>query len=154
MIRSRRVKASGPRIDYSLLPLKKGPSVQLEKGWKTAAFEKKLAAAYERVNLRDDHRSVISGTPLLASTSNDKQRREHNHLGRRSTYPSLRTAVKNIFLVSSYEHGFLTRNELLVHGADANKRLTFSWNRRLGPAGKEPFRIPAAVRYMAGKVAA
>jgi hypothetical protein len=143
----RRQKPQGPRIDYSVLPIKKGPSIQLEKGWKSAALEAALEKAYRAVDQRDENRSRVTGTVLLPSTGNDKRRREHNHLGPRSTYPSLKTAVKNIFLVSAYEHGFITRNELLIHGRDANKDLRFSWNRRLVPVGKEPFRIPASVRW-------
>lgn len=157
MIR-RRAKVKGPRIDWSEVTryggVPKGPSIQLEKGWKQAAFETALAKAYAKVDLRDENRSRITNTPLLPSTGNLKQLREHNHLGRRSTFPSLKTAVKNIFLVSNYEHGYLTRNELLTHGTDANKDLKFSWNRRLVPVGKEPFRVPASVRYEPRKATA
>jgi hypothetical protein len=153
MIR-RRSKPKGPRIDYSVLPIKKGPSIQLEKGWKQAKFEAALAKAYREVEARDENRSRVTGMPLLASSGNERQQREHNHLGRRSTYPSLKTAVKNIFLVSTYEHRFLTNNELLIHGRDANKDLRFSWNPRLIKPGKEPFRIPAAYRFDGRKAAA
>lgn len=155
MIRRRRLKVAGPRIDYSVLPIKKGPSVQLEKGWKQAAFEAALEKAYRQVDLRDEDRSRVTGTVLLTSTADDKRRREHNHLGPRSTYPSLKTAMKNIFLCSTYEHGFITRNELLIHGRDANKQLLFSWNPRIfKPGVKVPFRIPAAFRFDPRKAAA
>jgi hypothetical protein len=140
-----RRKPKGPRIDYSAIAaaggIAKGPSIQLEKGWKKKQFEQDMADAYVVVDLRDGNRSRISGKALLPMSSDPKQQREHNHLVPRSLAKSLRTAVKNIFLVSQYEHGFITRNELLVHGKDANKPLKFSWNRNLVPPGKEPFRI-------------
>lgn len=152
---SRRKKPTRPRIDYSAIAaaggIAKGPSIQLSKGWKQAEFERKLAQAYEKVNIRDDNHSRVTGKPLLASSSNPKQQREHNHLGNRSTHPSEKTSVANIFLVSSYEHGFLTRNELLTHGTNANKRLLFYWNRNLVPAGKEPFRIPGRLQWVQWK---
>jgi hypothetical protein len=145
-----RRKPKGPRIDYSAIEaaggIGKGTSSQLEKGWKAKQFEQDMAKAYEAVNVRDDNRSRVSGKPLLPVSSNPKQQREHNHLIARSLAKSLRTAVKNIFLVSQYEHGFITRNELLVHGTDANKPLKFSWNRNLVPPDKEPFRIPQQVK--------
>lgn len=146
-----RKKPKGPRIDYSAIAaaggIAKGPSIQLEKGWKKKDFERDLAAAYLAVDIRDCNRSRITGKQLLPSSGDPKQQREHNHLVPRSLAKSLRTAVKNIFLVSSYEHGFITRNELLVYGKDANKSLTFAWNRRLVAVGKEPFRIPASVLH-------
>lgn len=155
MIRRSRLKVAGPRIDYSVLKFPKGPSVQLEKGWKHAKFEADLRRAYERVNYRDENHSRVTGRVLLPSTKDDQRRREHNHLGRRSTYPSLKTAVQNIFLCSTYEHGFITRNELLIHGTDANQELRFYWNPRIfKPGVKVPFRIPAAVRYEPGRTAA
>lgn len=149
----KRPRVGGPRIDYSIFAIPKQRSIAAEKADKDAAFDAKLAKAYRAVELRDDNRSRITGTPLFPSSGQERQRREHNHLGRRSTYPSLKTAVKNIFLCSTYEHRFLTNNELLIHGTDANKELRFSWNRRLIPVGKEPFRIPRQFRYEQRKAA-
>lgn len=157
MIR-RRAKVLGPRIDYSVIAaaggIPKGPSIQLEKGWKQAAVETALAKAYAKVDARDENRSRVTGRRLLAISGNDKDRREHNHLENRSTAPDKITDVSNIFLVSTFEHGFLTRNELLIHGTNANKKLKFSWNLNSVPVGREPFRIPAANRYEPGKATA
>ncbi len=147
------------RIDYAAIAaaggIPKGPSKQVTQVWKTADFEKKLAKAYAKVNVRDDNHSRVTGKPLLASTKNDKARREHNHLANRATAPDKITDPANIFLVSTFEHGFITRNELLIHGTHANKELRFSWNPNVFKDGKAvPFRIPAAMRYVAGKKAA
>lgn len=153
MIR-RRPKAIGPRIDYSVFAIPKLRSIAAEKVDKQADFDQKLAKAYRQVELRDDERSRITGVRLFPSSGNERRQREHNHLGRRSTYPSLKTAVKNIFLCSTFEHRFLTNNELLVYGTDANKDLRFQWNPRIfKPNDRVPFRIPAAYRYE-GKAAA
>lgn len=150
MIR-RRLKVRGPRIDYSVLAIKKGPSIQLEKGWKKVAFETALAKAYAIVNARDRERSRITGINLFPHTEHLKARREHNHLEPRSTAPDRITDPSNIFLVSNYEHGFITSGALIVHGKDANKEIRFSWNRNMVPAGKEPFRIPGDRQYRPGK---
>lgn len=153
--RGKKTKLDGPKIDYSIFAIAKTRSIAAEKIEKDAAFDAKLAKAYREVELRDDDRCRVTGAQLFASTSNDKQRREHNHLGRRSTYPSLRTAVKNIFLVSTFVHQFLTNNELLIVGTNANRDLKFFWNPRIfKPGMRVPFRIPAAVRYEPGKAAA
>ena len=148
MIR-KRPKIKTTRIDYAAIAaaggIAKGPSVQLEKGWKDAQFIKDLAAAYLKVNRRDDNRSRVSGRVLLPRSGNDKDRREHNHLENRATAPSKITDAANIFLVSTYEHGFITRNELLIHGTNANRKLLFYWNPNIFTGNKPvPFRIPAA----------
>jgi hypothetical protein len=57
-----------------------------------------------------------------------KHRREHNHIKKRSTYPSLRAAVKNIHLCSKYEHDLITNGWITVEGSDANGDLFFHWN--------------------------
>ena len=154
--RRSKVQIKASRIDYAAIAaaggIAKGPSIQLEKGWKQAAFETALAKAYEKVNVRDENRSRVTGRALLASSGNDKNRREHNHLGNRSTHPDKITDAANIFLVSTFEHGFITRNELLIHGTNANRTLQFSWNPNVfKPGMKAPFRIPAAFRYQPGR---
>lgn len=157
MIR-KRLKVKGPRIDYAAIAaaggIGKGPSIQLEKGWKRAEFEKALADAYEVVNKRDRDRSRVTGRNLFASTDNLDALREHNHLDPRSTAPGRITDPANIFLVSNTEHGYITRGELLVHGTDANKELKFSWHPSVTANGKRPpFRILPALVYR-GRVAA
>ena len=137
------------RIDYAAIAaaggIPKGPSKQVTQVWKDAGFIKKLAKAYATVNVRDDGRSRVTGRVLRATTKNDKDRREHNHLANRSTAPAKITDPANIFLVSTFEHGFITRNELLIHGTDARKELKFSWNANVfKPGDPVPFRIPAA----------
>jgi hypothetical protein len=158
VIRAKRVKRPKMGINYAAIAaaggIGKGPSIQLTKGWRKAAFEKALADAYEIVNKRDRDRSRITGVNLFPNTDNLKALREHNHLGKRSTHPSEETNPANIYLVSNYEHQFLTSGELLTHGTDANKELKFSWNRHLVKSGKEPFRIPRANQYRPGKAVA
>lgn len=158
MIRKRAIKRPKMGINYAAIAaaggIGKGPSIPLEKGWKKAAFDKALAGAYDVVNKRDRDRSRITGVNLFPNAENLKALREHNHLGKRSTHPDEITDPRNIFLVSNYEHQFLTSGELLVHGTDASKELKFYWNRHLVKAGKEPFRIPTANLYKPGKAAA
>lgn len=150
----KRPRVGGPRIDYSVLAIPKIRSIAAEKAETDSAFEKQLREAYRQVEIRDENRSRVTGVVLFASSGNERRQREHNHLGRRSTYPSLKTAVKNIFLCSTYEHRFLTNNELLTHGTDANKDLRFYWNPRVFKPGMTvPFRIPAAHRYDPRKAA-
>ena len=159
MIRRRTLKRPKFGINYNAIAaaggIGKGPSIQLEKGWKQKAFEKALAAAYEEVNIRDDNRSRVTGRQLFAKTANLEALREHNHLGKRATHPSEKVSVKNIFLVSHTEHRYLTNNELLIHGKNANKELRFYWNPNVFKPGMPvPFRIPAAYRYEPGKAKA
>ena len=159
MIRRRtRPKIKGPRIDYAAIAaaggIGKGPSIPYEKGRKHARFAAELAEAYEEVNIRDRERSRISGKNLFPNTENLKALREHNHLEPRSTAPGRITDPSNIFLVSNYEHSFITSGDLLVHGTDARKDLKFYWNRHTVRPGKEPFRIPVANQYRPGKAVA
>jgi hypothetical protein len=158
MLRGRKLKVRGPRIDYAAIAaaggIGKGPSIPYEKGRKRAAFETALANAYDQVNVRDRNRSRITGKNLFPNTDDIRALREHNHLEPRSTAPARITDPSNIFLVSNYEHAFITSGDLLVHGKDARRDLKFSWNPNTVKAGREPFRIPAAVRYDVRKAAA
>lgn len=157
MIR-RRPKLRRIGIDWSAIEeaggIGKGPTIQLEKGWKDAAFTKALAEAYAIVDERDSNRSRITGIELAHDAADPKRRREHNHLGERSTHPDKVTDPSNIFLCSTYEHGFLTSHALEIEGTDANARLIFRWNRRMVPAGKEPFRLLSKRRSQNRTVAA
>ena len=145
--RSKKIKRVG--IDWNAIAaaggVAKGPSIAMEKGWKKRQFEADLAAAYEVVNVRDGNRSRITGVELFPEHPSPKSRREHNHLGERSTHPGQKTDPSNIFLCSTYEHKFLTNHDLQIEGTDANKRLIFRWN----PAtvkGQPPFRIASKRR--------
>lgn len=132
-------------IDYAAIAaaggISKGIPRELSKGWKKAQRQAAMDAAYEAVDKRDGNRSRVTGIELSPHSSNPKTRREHNHLRERSTHPELKTDVSNIFLVSAYEHKFITMNALQIEGTDANKRLVFHWNRSMVPTGKEPFKL-------------
>ncbi len=156
MIRRKKIKTAG--IDYAAIAaaggIPKGPSIQLEKGWKKAEFEAALAAAYEEVNQRDGNRSRVTGIELQAQSNDDKFRREHNHLGERSTHPDKITDPANIFLCSTLEHKYLTSHDLLIEGTDARKRLIFFWNPRTMKGKPLPFRLLSKRRSQNRSVAA
>jgi hypothetical protein len=141
--RSKKIKRVG--IDWDAIAraggIPKGPPVVLEKGWKKREFEAALAAAYEVVNKRDGNRSRVTGIELFAEHGSDKSRREHNHLGERSTDPDKITDPSNIFLCSTYEHKFITNHALEIEGTDANKRLIFRWNVAMLNGKQPPFRL-------------
>ena len=147
MSRSKKIRKVG--IDWSAIAraggIGKGPSIQMEKGWKKRQFEADLAAAYEVVNKRDGNRSRITGVELFPAHPSPKSRREHNHLGERSTHPGQKTDPANIFLCSTYEHKYLTNHALEIEGTDANKRLIFRWNKAV-IAGQPPFQIASKRR--------
>lgn len=127
-------------IDYSVLAISKGTPAKLQKGWKKTAKQAALDAAYEIVNARDKNHSRVTGIELFPN-GNDRVRREHNHIQKRSIAPGLREDPKNIHLCSAYEHYFITTGALLIEGTDASKRLIFHWNRRVVEPGKEPFKL-------------
>jgi len=143
MLRSKKIKRVG--IDWDLIArhggIAKGTPIVLEKGWKKREQEAALAAAYEVVNKRDQNRSRITGVELFAEHASDKSRREHNHLGERSTDPDKITDPSNIFLCSTFEHRYLTNHTLEIEGTDANKRLIFRWNLDMLRGQAPPFRI-------------
>ena len=157
MIRRRtRIKTVG--IDWTAIAaaggISKGPSIQLEKGWKQVEFEAQLAKAYAFVDQRDENRSRVTGIELVADTADQKRRREHNRLGERSTHPDKITDPANIFLCSTFEHKYLTSHDLLIEGTDANGRLIFHWNRNTIKPGKEPFRLLSKRRSQNRRAAA
>lgn len=141
--RSKKIKRVG--IDWDLIArhggIAKGTPIVLEKGWKKREFEAALAAAYEVVNKRDGNRSRVTGVELFAEHASDKSRREHNHLGERSTNPDKITDPANIFLCSTLEHKYLTNHTLLIEGTDATKRLIFHWNPEMLKGKQPPFRL-------------
>jgi hypothetical protein len=140
-------------IDYSLFPIKKGPSEPYVKGFKRRAFDQALAKAYAEVNLRDANRSRATGRELFPSTTDKKSLREHNHIKGRNVAPEWVTDPARIFLVSTREHRYIHAGDLLFEGDDARKLLVFFWNpRKFGPGVRVPFKVLA--KSLPPKVAA
>lgn len=145
MIARRSTKIKRVGIDWDLIArhggIAKGTPIVMEKGWKKREFEAALAAAYEVVNKRDGNRSRVTGVELFAEHASDKSRREHNHLGERSTHPEKITDPSNIFLCSTLEHKYLTSHAIEIEGEDANQRLIFRWNLAMLNGNPPPFRL-------------
>lgn len=138
------------KIDYAAVAAAGGiPKVRpkgLVRHEKGVAKDAALAAAYRKVEIREDNRCRVTGVELLASCRSDKLRREHHHLVGRNVKPEWRHKAERIILVSAYVHGFLESSALLAHGTDARKPITFSWNKNLVQPGKAPFRLRPEVR--------
>lgn len=105
----------------------------------TAALED----AYAEVDLRDGPQSRVTGRWTVPGAVDPRVRREHDHIKPRSTHPELIAEPSNIFVCTAEEHQLIHAGALEVEGEDASKALFFHWNRKLVPAGKEPFVIKA-----------
>lgn len=128
-------------IDYSLLKFRKQRPAVIEKAAKASEHERKLAKAYEAVNLREDNRCQVTGVELAPASSNERRRREHHHLKGRRVRPDWIYKPERIVLVSAYIHKLLESNALIPDGSDARKPIKFSWNYRIVKPGKEPIRL-------------
>jgi len=69
-----------------------------------------------------------------------------HHMKERSTHPEDIYDIRNIFVCCWEAHRALQDGLIEIEGTNADKRLFFRWNRRVVPAGKEPFRIVTADR--------
>jgi hypothetical protein len=142
-------------IDWSLLPIRKGPPKRLEKGWKKREQEARLEAVYALVDARDGSVCRVTGRALIkglpGNVAPQKWHTRH-HMKARSTHPEDKFNLANIFVCAWEAHQAIEDCLIEIEGTDANKRLFFRWNRRLVPVGKEPFRIVTADRSSRRKV--
>ncbi len=128
-------------IDTSALPYPKHTPAPVARHWRATANDAKLEHAYRAVELREDNHCQVTGVPLVPKSPNDKRRREHHHLTGRRVRPEWRHRPERILLVSADVHRLLESHALQPDGCDARKPIRFAWNRRIVPAGKEPFRL-------------
>lgn len=120
-------------IDYSVFAaggFPKGTPAKLAKHQKDTEHDRKLAAAYRKVEVREDNVCQASGVKLEATSANDKRRREHHHLKGRNVKPEWVYQASRIVLVSAFVHQLITDGEILVIGTDAPK-VRFKWNRNI-----------------------
>jgi hypothetical protein len=127
--------------DLPLNALQKPLPRALAKAKQRRAANADLVQAYADVDLRDGPQSRISGRWTVAGAVDPRQRREHDHIRPRSTHPELVADPRNIFVCTAEEHQLIHAGAIEVEGTNANKELRFHWNRKLVPAGKEPFEI-------------
>lgn len=102
-----------------------------------------LRRAYRIVDARDESVCWVTGIVLTAGHGNQRYCREHHHLAGRRVRPEWAHNPDRIITVSAYIHGLITSKWLRVHGDDARLLISFSWNRKFVPVGREPFRLDA-----------
>jgi hypothetical protein len=89
-------------IDYSVFAavggFPKGAPAKLAKHQKDTEHDRKLAAAYAKVDLREDNVCQVSGVKLEATSANPNRRREHHHLAGRNVKPEWKFEPKRILL--------------------------------------------------------
>jgi hypothetical protein len=136
-------------IDWSLFEIAKTPPKHLERGWKKREKKERLEAVYALVDARDGEVCRVTGRQLIkglpGSVAHEKWHTRH-HMKKRSTHPEDIYNVANIFVCAWQVHQAIEDCLIEIEGDDANKRLIFSWNRRLVPVGSEPFRIKSKRR--------
>ena len=113
----------------------------LVKAEKESAHDRKLRIAYEKVNVREADTCQVSGVKLYPFSTNERNQREHHHLKGRNVKPEWTYEPRRILLCSAFIHKLLQSKSILVDGTDATKPLTFTWNRRLVKASREPIRL-------------
>lgn len=145
----RRSRPRGSRIDYSLSALPKVRPAALERHDKQTEHDRKLAAAYLKVDDRDDSVCWVTGVKLKPGVRDDHFRREHHHLKGRNVMPEWVYRPERIITVSADVHKYLTCNALLPSAADARKPIYFEWNPRMVDPKRQPFRLRASVRRAA-----
>jgi hypothetical protein len=100
----------------------------VERDSKKKAKQKRLEEAYAFVDKRDQNRSRVTGIYLDPFAVDPKERREHNHIEKRSLSKARREDPKNIHLCSAFEHDLITNGWITVEGTDADDELFFHWN--------------------------
>lgn len=133
-------------IDYSVFAIPKGKPGVLTKGWKKRDNETRMQEAFDAVDKRDGLISRISGQQLFTTTSDPKLLRDHCHLRGRNVAPEDKYDPAKIFNASRYEHKLYDAHAIEVEGTDASGYLIFRWNRRIVPAGQEPFKLKSKRR--------
>jgi len=128
-------------IDYSLFHFSKGQPLAMVRHRRRAAAATRLQKAYRAVDARDHGFCLVTNTHTVTSTADSKRRREHHHLSGRRVMPEWVDKPERIITVTAFVHDLITAKWLIVHGTDARKPITFSWNRSIVAVGREPFRL-------------
>lgn len=125
-------------IDYSLLPLAKGQPRVLAKASKAKAEEAHRKAIKAQVFSRDGGKCRVCG-----GSAEEMHELDFRSLG---GVRSLENSIAVCIFRGNNCHKLLQSHAIEVEGTNANLRLIFSWNRRMVPAGTEPFRIKSKRR--------
>lgn len=139
-------------FDYSGFSFPKGAPRALERHRKGVAKDAALESCYADVDKRDGKRCQVTGVSLTAGAVDEKRRLERNHLKPRSTAPESRADADNVLTVSAFVHALMQASALIAVDAKGRKTMRvskiagFQWNRRMVPAGKEPFRLKPFTR--------
>lgn len=145
MIR-RSSRPRGPRMDYSWCSLPKVRPAALERHDKQTEHEKKLAAAYAKVDERDESICWVTGVKLAPTAQDDRARREHHHLKGRNVKPEWVYRPERIITVSRAVHSYLQSHALEAIGTDARRPIYFAWNPRMVDLKRPPFRLRESVK--------
>lgn len=139
-------------VNYSVFAdvkcgLPKGTPRVMAETTKDRKKDRALEQCYEKVDARDGHRSWISGALLMKKSANPDRQLTRHHMDERSTHPERRADHHNVITVSLREHHWLQCHGVIpvdrrgLETTDARRIAAFAWNRRIVPAGKEPFRV-------------
>ena len=132
-------------IDTSALPFPKVPPAVLARHGKKVTADRELAKAYAAVDSRDGKVCRVRGTRLTAGHANEWKRLERHHLDGR--VGDKRADPDGILTVSGGVHALFESAALIAvdrTGAETRRVSQiagYRWNRRMVPAGKEPFRL-------------
>jgi hypothetical protein len=131
-------------IDYSGFALPKVKPTDkpkpLRKQAKQTEHDRKLQAAYRKVEKRENNRCQVTGVELTPFHRDERRCREHHHIKGRNVKPEWVYEPKRIVLCSKKIHDMFTANVLEVIGTDASS-VKFAWNRNIVRPGKEPMRL-------------
>ena len=106
---------------------------------KRLAHDRKLAAAYAEVDLRDGGIYWVTGR-YTRSSPDPRFRRDHHHLRGRRVRPEYIYKPERIITTCAEAHRLITGGYIDVEGDDARRPLFFHWNATM-PKGEEPFVI-------------
>lgn len=99
----------------------------VERDQRKKAKDASLLAAYAVVNQRDGNRCRVTGIALDPSAIDQKHRREHHHIVKRSQSKAKRDDPSNIMLTSRFVHRLIEKGWIDVEGTDADKPLRFHY---------------------------
>ena len=140
-------------IDYAAIAaaggIGKGTALVVVRRRRRTRRGRALRLAYAAVDLRDESVCWVTGITLTADADDLRYRREHHHLAGRRVRPEWVNDPHHIITVSAAVHALITSKRLRVHGLDARESITFSWNRRFVPVGREPFPLDRTLSEVA-----
>lgn len=111
------------------------------RGKRRKAAQAALDEAYAEVDQRDGPYCRVTGRYTQSHAVDPRVRREHHHLGARSTDPDRITDPTNIIVICKEAHDLFKAGWLVSEGANANKPVRFHWT-KLAPKPKDrPFEI-------------